>query len=209
KVLVILGSVVLFTAQLAMAAGSGTLKGRVFDKETKEALPGATVLVKGTSIGASTDLNGDFVIHNAPAGEQTIVVSYVGYHSSDEKVEIPDNQTLQRDFYLNATAVQGKVVIVTAQAQGQIQAINQQLASNKIANIVSAAKIQELPDFNAAQAISRLPGVSVLQSSGEADKVVIRGLAPQYNEIAVDGVTLASTGSAQIGAKSTKHLRRT
>jgi TonB-dependent receptor len=202
KVLAIFGSVVLFSAQLAMAAGSGTLKGRVFDKDTKEALPGATVLVKGTSIGASTDLNGDFVIHNAPAGEQTIVVSYVGYHSSDEKVDIPDNQILQEDFYLSATAVQGKVVIVTAQAQGQIQAINQQLASNKIANIVSAAKIQELPDFNAAQAISRLPGVSVLQSSGEADKVVIRGLAPQYNEIAVGGVTLASTGSAQIGATS-------
>jgi hypothetical protein len=46
---------------------------------------------------------------------------------------------------------------VTAQALGQIQAINQQLASDKISNIVSEAKIQELPDFNAAQALSRLP----------------------------------------------------
>ncbi len=198
----LLSAVVIFAAQTALAAGSGTLKGKVFDKQTKDALPGATVLVKGTVIGASTDLNGDFKIDNAPAGEQTIVVSYVGYTSATERVNIPANGAVKKDFYLEATAVQGKVVVVTAQAEGQMQAINQQLTSNKIVNVVSSARIQQLPDFNAAQAISRLPGVSVLQSSGEADKVVIRGLAPQYNEIAVGGVTLASTGSDQIGAAS-------
>ena len=193
---------ILFMAQSSMAAGSGTLKGKVFDRDTKDALPGATVLIKGTSVGASTDLNGDYIIHDAPAGQQTIVVSYVGYTPTTISVSIPGNATLQQDFSLEATAVQGKVVVVTAQAQGQIQAINQQLSSNKIVNVVSDAKIQELPDFNAAQAISRLPGVSVTQSSGEANKVVIRGLAPQYNEVAVGGITLASTGSSQIGANS-------
>ena len=187
-------------AQSAMA--TGTIKGTVYDKDTKDALPGATVLVKGTSIGASTDLNGAYLIHNAPAGNQTLVVSYVGYHSTSVNVVVPDNETLEHDIYLEAAAVQGKTVIVTAQAQGQIQAINQQLSSNKIVNVVSDAKIQELPDFNAAQAISRLPGVSTMQSSGEANKVVIRGLAPQYNEVAVSGVTLAATGSDQIGATS-------
>jgi TonB-dependent receptor len=188
--------------QSLLAAGSGTMKGRVFDKDTKDALPGATVLVKGTSIGASTDLNGNYLIHNVPSGEQSVVVSYIGYTSLTMTVNVPGDQTITKDFFLEATAVQGKVVVVTAQAQGQIQAINQQLASNKIVNVVSDAKIQELPDFNAAQAISRLPGISVTQSSGEANKVVIRGLAPQYNEVAVGGITLASTGSTQIGATS-------
>ncbi len=198
--LLVVGIVLLFTAQSLMA--SGTIKGRVFDRETKDALPGATILVKGTSIGASTDLNGAYTIYNAPSGTQTVVISYVGYVPTSESVNVPDNGTLEKDFYLEATAIQGKAVVVTAQAQGQIQAINQQLTSNKIVSVVSAAKIQELPDFNAAQAISRLPGVSTLQSSGEADKVVIRGLAPQYNEVAVGGITLASTGSTQIGALS-------
>ena len=181
---------------------TGTIRGRVFDKESKDALPGATVMIKGTSTGASTDLNGDYVIYNAVAGSQTVIVTYVGYTSMSEEITVVDNQTLRKDFYLEPTAVQGKVVVVTAQAQGQIQAINQQLSSNKIASIVSEAKIQELPDFNAAQAISRLPGISVTQSSGEANKVIIRGLAPQYNEVAVGGITLASTGSSQIGATS-------
>ena len=194
------GAAILLMAQSGFA--TATVKGRVFDLDTKDILPGATVLVKGTSVGASTDLNGSYTIYNAPSGRQTIVVTYVGYKSASEDVNVPDGVTLEKDFYLEATALQGKAVVVTAQAQGQIQAINQQLTSNKIVSVVSSAKIQELPDFNAAQAISRLPGVSTLQSSGEADKVVIRGLAPQYNEVAVDGITLASTGSTTIGAAS-------
>ena len=88
-------------------------------------------------------------------------------------------------FSFLATTIEGEEVVVTAQSQGQLQAINQQLSSNKIVSVVSESKIQEMPDNNAAQAISRLPGVSTLQSSGEASKVVIRGLAPQYNQVAV------------------------
>ncbi|HTR80170.1 MAG TPA: TonB-dependent receptor [Bacteroidota bacterium] len=181
---------------------TGVLKGKVLDKETNEGLPGANVVIKGTSIGAATDLNGAFSISNAPSGPQTVVVSYIGYISSTVVVNIPEGGTVNQDFSLGATMVKGEVVVITAQAQGQMQAINQQLASNKIVNVVSEAKIQELPDFNAAQAIGRLPGVSTLQSSGEANKIVVRGLAPQYNEVAIGGITLASTGSAQIGATS-------
>ncbi len=202
KTSLLLGVSLLFVAQSLMAAGTGTVKGIVYDKESKDELPGATVLIKGTSIGASTDLNGTYIIHDAPSGSQTIEISYVGYNPASITVVIPENGTLDQDIYLEATAIQGKTVVITAQQQGQIQAINQQLSSNKIANIVSDEKIQSLPDFNAAQAISRLPGISVTQSSGEANKVVIRGLAPQYNEVAVGGITLASTGSSQIGATS-------
>ena len=181
---------------------SGTIKGKVFDKDSKDALPGANVVVKGTSIGAATDLNGAFSIPNAPSGEQTITVSYLGYVSVSMTIKIPDGGSATQDFYLGATTIRGETVLITAQAQGQVQAINQQLASDKIVSIVSEAKIQELPDFNAAEAIGRLPGVSTLQSSGEANKVVVRGMAPQYNEVAVGGITLASTGSTQIGATS-------
>jgi len=83
-----------------------------------------------------------------------------------------------------------------------LQAINQQLASDKIANIVSEQRIQELPDFNAAAALSRLPGISTQKSSGEDNKVIIRGLAPKYNSIEIEGVQLSATGSAQIGLSS-------
>ncbi|MCK4448146.1 MAG: TonB-dependent receptor [Candidatus Marinimicrobia bacterium] len=200
RVLFIGGIVFIFMTQSLMA--KGIIKGRVFDKITYNALPCANVMIKGTSIGAAADLNGSYSIPNAPTGKQTIVVSYIGYVSMSVVVTVPEYGTVQQNFGLQAVAIRGKEVIVTAQAQGQMQAINQQLASNKITNIVSEARIQELPDFNAAQAIGRLPGVSTLESSGEANKVVIRGLAPQYNTVSIEGVKLASTGSAQMGVSA-------
>ncbi|MDP2885780.1 MAG: carboxypeptidase-like regulatory domain-containing protein [Ignavibacteria bacterium] len=200
RALFIGGMFLLLAAQTVLAGG--VVKGRVFDKDTKDLLPGANVTIKGTSMGASSDLNGAYTIPNVPPGTYTVQVSYIGYRTKTVEVSISNDATVVQDFSLEAVAIEGQVFVVTGQAQGQMQAINQQLASNKIANIVSEARIQELPDFNAAAAIGRLPGVSTLQSSGEANKIVIRGLAPQYNAVAVSGIKLASTGSTQIGAAS-------
>jgi TonB-dependent receptor len=192
----------MFIVRASFSQGTGIVKGSVIDQSSKEQLPGANILVKGTGIGTTTDIYGQFTLRGAPSGRQTLVVSYLGYVTSNITVAIPANGTVTQDISLATKALEGEVVIITAQAQGQLQAINQQLASNKIVNVVSEAKIQELPDFNAAAAISRLPGISTLESSGEASKVVIRGLAPQFNQISVGGVSLSSTGSSQIGATS-------
>ncbi|HTY00897.1 MAG TPA: TonB-dependent receptor [Bacteroidota bacterium] len=198
----LLATFLVFVAQPLLAAGSGTIKGHITDRDSKDPLPGANVIVVGTGLGAATDLNGNYMIYNVPAAEQTLQISFVGYVSIKKQVTVKEGQDLVVDGALVAQVIEGQTVVVTGQAKGQMQAINQQLASDKIASIVSEAKIQELPDFNAAQAIGRLPGVSTLQSSGEASKVVIRGLAPQFNEVAVGGISLASTGSTQIGAAS-------
>lgn len=200
---VMLFSLLLFISGYSVVfAQSGSLRGSVYDKSTNESLTGANVIVKGTSLGAATDLDGDFIIRNIPVGNYTIVVSYIGYDESTSEVTVVANKSISLEFYLSSTTIGGEEIVITGQAQGQLQAINQQLSSDKVANIVSEARIQELPDFNAAAAIGRLPGVSTLQSSGEANKIVIRGLAPQYNQVTVGGISLASTGSTQIGATS-------
>ena len=61
--------------------------------------------------------------------------------------------------------------------------------------MVSAARIQELPDANAAESVGRLPGVYLLREGGEGYKVAIRGLEPKYNEVLIDGVPMAATNS--------------
>jgi TonB-dependent receptor len=87
----------------------------------------------------------------------------------------------------------GEEVTVTAQATGQRSAINQQLSSNVVTNVVSSEKMEELPDANAAEAIGRLPGISLKRNSGEANKIVIRGLSPKYNNVTIEGIKMAST----------------
>lgn len=179
--------------------GAGTIRGYVRDAKTNSALPGATVLLKGTGLGASTDLNGNYFIANVPAGSYTIRVSYLGYHSREQAVTVEAGATIAFNAKLQPVGVRGKEVVVTAQASGQNSAINQQLSSKNIVSVVSAARIRELPDANAAESVGRLPGVSVIRSGGEGTSIVIRGLAPQYNEIMIDGVEMAPTDAGDRG----------
>jgi hypothetical protein len=143
-----------------MAATSSDVKGRVYDRETKDPLPGANVLVKGTSIGASSDINGNYVIRGVPVGSHTLLVSYVGYKPTSIGITLKEGEQLQQDVYMEPTTLTGETVTITAQAQGQLQAINQQLSSNTITNVVSADRIRDIPDANAAESIARLPGIS-------------------------------------------------
>ena len=180
----------------ALAAGNGTMEGRVRDAQTHESLPGANVLLVGTSMGASTDLNGNYLVSNVPAGSYTIRAAYIGYNTETEHIVINPNETVKLDFQLAAVGVKGKEVIVTAQAAGQNAAINQQLASNQIESVVSAAKIRQLPDANAAESVGRLPGVFVLRSGGEGYEVSIRGMQPKYNEVTIDGITMGASDAS-------------
>jgi len=92
---------------------------------------------------------------------------------------------------LSPESILTEVVIVTAQVRGQRAAINQMRSSNEIINVVSSDKIRDVPDANAAESIGRLPGVSLQRSGGEGNKVVVRGLSPQFTIVQVDGVRLS------------------
>ena len=84
-------------------------------------------------------------------------------------------------------------MVVRGQATGQRAAINQQVNSNTIVNVISKEKLQELPDQNAAEAVGRLAGVSVYRDAGEGQQVSIRGISPRFNAITVNGERLPST----------------
>jgi hypothetical protein len=176
---------------------SGTIGGIVRDAHTGEPLPGANIAIVKTSLGASSDYKGSYVIREVPPGRHTLRATYVGYKQKEVLIEITDQQSLKQDFKLVPVGVEGEEVVVTAQAAGQKEAINQQLASMPVMNVVSAARIQELPDVNAAESVGRLPGVSLIRTGGEGSQVVIRGLSPQYNQITMDGVELSSNVNSQ------------
>jgi TonB-dependent receptor len=176
-----------------IASGSGRLKGVVVDSLSNSPLLGANVIILGTAMGASTDGDGNFDISRIPAGTYTVRCSYIGYITKEYTITIPDNRTLIQDFYLNMDVIQGQEIIVSAQAIGQAAAINRQITSNTIINVVSVDKILEIPDANAAESVGRLPGISILREGGEGNKVTIRGLAPTYNAVTIGGDKIPST----------------
>ncbi|MEW6508555.1 MAG: TonB-dependent receptor [Bacteroidota bacterium] len=191
KILVII--LLVSACSILNAQSNSSLKGVVVDAVTGEALPGANVIIVGTALGCAADLYGNYYIKNLPPGDMTVRVSYVGYKTIEQSVRTFENKTTEINFSLEFESIVGEVIVITAQAKGQTEAINQQLSANAIVNIVSSARIQEIPDANAAESVGRLPGVSILRSGGEGNKVVIRGLAPKYNNIQVAGIKMAST----------------
>ena len=193
KLLVGIVMAMLFSGPVVSAQGTGTVKGRVLDKATGDALIGANVMIVNTSLGVAADKDGSFVIRYVPTGEQTLKVSYIGYIAVTRKITVSADSVVNEEFKMTPQAIEGETIVVTAQAQGQNEAINQQLSSNTITNVVSAARIKELPDVNAAESVGRLPGVAIIRSGGEANNVNIRGLDPKYNLVTVNGNRLPST----------------
>ncbi|MDZ7723063.1 MAG: TonB-dependent receptor [candidate division KSB1 bacterium] len=190
---------ILAVAVLLLGSGQAWAKsritGKVTDAKTGNGLPGANVFIEDTNIGAATGLEGEYLITNVPPGQYTLIFRYIGYEEATAQVNVTANETIIQDVRLEYQTLTGEEVQVTAQAEGQMQAINQQITANTIKNIVSSDKIQELPEANAAEAVGRLPGISLKREGGEGNKVVIRGLSPKYNKIQIDGVSMAATGS--------------
>ena len=172
------------------------INGTVKDSKTGKPLVGANVFLKATSLGTATRSDGTYQISNVDTGKYILQSSYIGYVSKEVEIKITSLQVVKIDFELDYITIQGEAIEVTAQAKGQMDAINKQLKAKSIKNIISSDKIQELPDANAAEAVSRVPGVSIKREGGEGNKVVIRGLSPKYNKITVDGANLASTSSS-------------
>lgn len=173
--------------------GSGTIKGKVIDKGSGDELPFANVQLQGSSIGTSTDIEGAFILQQVPAGDYNLTTTYIGYQEQVMAVTVVSGGTVEIDFELNYAAFEGEIVTVTAQALGQMGAINEQLNSNTIKNVVSADRIKDVPDVNAAESVSRLPGLSLVRSGGEGQKVAVRGISPQYNVMMVNGVRMQSS----------------
>lgn len=169
---------------------AGSIKGKIRNSQTKEPLPFTNVLLLETGFGAASDKDGNYSLKNVPAGNYTLRATYIGFKNQEIKVKISGNETVELDILLVPDILEGETVVVTAQAEGQLGAINEQLSSIEIKNVVSLSKIRELPDANATESVGRLPGVSIIRTGGEGSKVVVRGLSPQYNRVTIDGVEL-------------------
>ncbi len=92
---------------------NGTLKGKVTDKSTNEALIGANVIVLNQSWGAATDVDGFYEIKNIPAGNYTIKASFVGYAPFEKKdVTIKNFQVVELDFELETDFTLAECIVV-------------------------------------------------------------------------------------------------
>jgi len=153
---------------------AGTIRGKITDTEGK-ALNGATVLVKGTQIGTSTNEQGNFVLSNVPDGNITLLISAVGYTAREMAVAVSADRTASIDIKLTVeTQGLGEVVVIAygsatkRTTTGAVQTIN-------------AKELQDIPVPQITQKLQgRLAGVQINQVTGKPGQgmqVRIRGQA--------------------------------
>lgn len=175
----------------ALKAQVGTLSGVVKDATTGESLIGATVVIKGTSLGAATDFDGNYQVKGIKAGTYVVEVSYISYATKVvDKVVIVANQTTVLKVSLDSdekklTTVE---VVATRRTGTEMSVITELKKADQIAVGVSAAQIAKTQDRDASAVIRRVPGVSIQ----DGRFVVIRGLSDRYNNVLLNDVLTPS-----------------
>ena len=182
--------------QLAAQTSAG-ISGKVKDKKTGEYLIGANIHVKGTAIRTATNAEGAFTISNVPEGDQTLLVSYMGFVEK----EVPAaSGTKVADITLETKSSGLGEVIVTGLRRSQLQSIAQKRAALNIKEVITANETGRLPDINIAEATQRVSGVSIETNRGEGQFVSIRGIQPSLNNVTLNNTTLASTTNSRATA---------
>jgi hypothetical protein len=172
---------------------TGTLQGKITDEKTGEALPGASIYLKGTTKGGVTNLRGEYIINLVPSGKQIFVVSYIGYQPQELNTDVNENGITVLNIKLREGTGELAEVIVRGSLEGQQKALNQQRTSDNIKNIISADLIGRFPDLNVAEALQRIPGINIERDRGEGGEVQMRGAPPSFTTININGEQIPGT----------------
>jgi TonB-dependent receptor len=176
---------------LAALPQNGRLKGKVVDAQTGEGLPGVNVIIAGTSMGAATDMNGDYIISPVPVGTYTLVASMIGFAQMRvANVKVTDKAVTEINFSLSPEIIQGDEVVVEATALKNTEASllkNRQKAA-AVSDAISAEAISRTGSSSAADAMEQVTGASVV----DGKYVFVRGLGDRYMNTQLNGATLPS-----------------
>jgi iron complex outermembrane recepter protein len=157
-----------------------TITGKITDVKTGEALVGANVYLKGTTIGAAANMDGvfEFVVNN---GGYTIVASYVGYVNSEKKIDVNDNQSI--DFELKSDLFSREVVVTANRAKFRETPV-------AFTNIESVDIENKAATLDVPMLLNSVPGVyATEQGGGSGDsRINIRGFSTENIAVMINGV---------------------
>ena len=188
--LVFILSVVLLPVITAVAQrNTGTISGRAVDR-IGAVLAGAQVRLQPGDISAATDGQGEFNFIGLAPGEYSVTISYVGFSTFTQQVKVTAGQASRVEAKMEVAAASEEVTVVADRPHGEAEAINRERTSDNILNVLTSDVITSLPNANIADAVGRMPSVTLERDEGEGKYVQVRGTEPRLNNTTVDGVEL-------------------
>ena len=159
------------------------IHGHVIDKNTGEHLPYIVVILKGTTIGVSTESTGHYMMRNIPEGTFTVEAAAVGYKTQSREINVKKGHSYEVNFTLEEDLVQIDGVIVSATRSETTRRM-----SPTLVNVVGMDVYNKANATTVAQGLSFQPGVRVENNCQNCgfQQVRINGLDGQYTQILID-----------------------
>ena len=164
------------------------------------AIYGAPVRLEPTDARAVTDRQGRYTFADVVPGSYTLSVSFIGFAPYSSPVTVAPGQAAHADAVLQVATRTEEVIVTDARPHGEAEAINRERTAENILQVLPSEVIRSLPNANVADAIGRLPSVTLERDEGEGKYVQIRGTEPRYSNVTIDGVNVPSpeAGARQI-----------
>jgi len=174
---------------LPVSASAGDVIGQVTDAATERRLPGAAVLVTPGNRSQVADSSGRFQVRGLPAGQYQVEVSFTGYEPTTLTLDVPAEGAVTQDVSLT---YEMENIVVTGYRAALLDSIQDKRFADVIKDSVTSDDVGKLPDRNAAEALQRVPGVSITIDQGEGRYATLRGIDPGLNNITIDGATIGA-----------------
>ena len=168
----------------------GVITGRISDI-ANNVLPGATVHIEPHSVTVVTDREGAFTVSNLAPGDYVVEINYVGFQPEKKTVKLSSGGRADVVTELRPRLFD-EVTVTASRPSGEVKALNQQKTADNILNVLPAEIIKSLPNNNVADAIGRLPSVSLERDEGEGKYVQIRGTDPRLSNVTINGAHIPS-----------------
>jgi TonB-dependent receptor len=170
---------------------TGTISGRALDR-AGAVLPGALIELQPQGMSVATNSHGEFVIPDLSPGEYMVKVSYVGFKTFTTQVQVKGGQDVRVEATLQVAAASEEITVIADRPHGEAEAINRERTSDNILNVLPSEVITSLPNANIADAVGRLPSVTLERDEGEGKYVQVRGTEPRLNNVTIDGISVPS-----------------
>lgn len=182
-------------ASVSGQTGRGTVTGTAEDTGGSS-LQGARVELTPSGKQQVTDAQGQFRLTDVPTGEYTLNISYVGFAAFTQLIKVEADQPVTVDAVLQVASRTDEVIVRGERLQGEAEAINIERSADNLVQVLPSRVINSLPNFNIADAVGRVPSVTLERDEGEGKYVQIRGTEPRLSNVTINGVHVPSPEGA-------------
>lgn len=179
------------TNNLLAQSSKGTISGQVTDP-SGGAVRGANISLEPSAANAVSDAQGNYFINDVSAGTYTLTVSYVGFATLTQTVVVNGGATATVDANMQLQSQNQQVIVTAARATGEVSAINEERTADNVEQVLPEEVIRSLPNANMADALGRMPAVTLERDEGEGKYVRVRGLEARLTNTTIDGVNVPS-----------------